>query len=267
MPFIAFCFSDINFCFALNSSTLPPVHELFKRPSQLLCNPKKGSFKTIVTQTLTMVMEIMPLLRYPHRYWCNSHCLPLHNSGTLLPVHELFKRPSYSWNFVLNLIFKYYLHRKIKNVRGMPYFVLYFRILSWILINILQKWFSVTYILLLQWVFLLTLLQTLVTWHLHLVFPAFILNPFLYMLVTYLLHYSLWYCGFVLNIDISSICKYLIQFQPFLIVFSSPGNIQVRNLKNGMPQNWSSFIANEVQMKPLLSSVIRICIILFQTRE
>jgi hypothetical protein len=37
---------------------------------RLLRHPKKGSFKTTVTHTLTMVrgMKIAPLLRYPHRY-------------------------------------------------------------------------------------------------------------------------------------------------------------------------------------------------------
>jgi hypothetical protein len=40
-------------------------------------------------------MKITPLLRYPPTTtWHNSHHLPLHNRGTLPPVHELFKRPS-----------------------------------------------------------------------------------------------------------------------------------------------------------------------------
>jgi hypothetical protein len=46
-------------------------------------------------------MKITPLLRYLHHYnLANSHRLPLHNSGALPPVHELFKRPSYN---VLNI--------------------------------------------------------------------------------------------------------------------------------------------------------------------
>jgi len=41
-------------------------------------------------------MKITLLLRYPHHYnWHNSHRLPLHNSGALPPVHELFKLRSY----------------------------------------------------------------------------------------------------------------------------------------------------------------------------
>jgi hypothetical protein len=39
-------------------------------PLRMLRHPKKGSLKTIVTQTLTTVrgMKITPLLRYPHHY-------------------------------------------------------------------------------------------------------------------------------------------------------------------------------------------------------
>jgi hypothetical protein len=51
-----------------------------------------------VTGTLTAVRElkITPLLRYPTtKIWHNSYRLPLHNSGSLLPIHELFKWPSY----------------------------------------------------------------------------------------------------------------------------------------------------------------------------
>jgi hypothetical protein len=36
-----------------NSGALPPVHGLFKRPAWLLRHPKKCSFKTTVTQTLS----------------------------------------------------------------------------------------------------------------------------------------------------------------------------------------------------------------------
>jgi hypothetical protein len=53
--------------FKHNSGVLPPVHELYKRPSQLLRHPENGSFKNTITQILTTVrgMEIAPLLRYP----------------------------------------------------------------------------------------------------------------------------------------------------------------------------------------------------------
>jgi hypothetical protein len=64
----------------------------------LFCHPEEGSFKTTVTQTLKTVrgMKITPLPRYPTTTtWHNSHRLPLHNSGALPSVHELFKRPSY----------------------------------------------------------------------------------------------------------------------------------------------------------------------------
>jgi hypothetical protein len=74
------------------------VHELLKRPSWLLRHSKKGYIKTTVTQILTTVtgMQITPLLRYPTTTtWHNSHRLPLHNSGALPPVHEVFKRPSH----------------------------------------------------------------------------------------------------------------------------------------------------------------------------
>jgi hypothetical protein len=39
-------------------------------PIKLLGHPKKGYFKTIVTQTLTTVRRVKtkPLLRYPHHY-------------------------------------------------------------------------------------------------------------------------------------------------------------------------------------------------------
>jgi hypothetical protein len=74
------------------------VHKLFKWPL-LLCHPKKSSFKMTITQTLMKVrgMKITPLLCYPTiTTWHNSHHLPLHNSSALSPVHELFKRPSYT---------------------------------------------------------------------------------------------------------------------------------------------------------------------------
>jgi hypothetical protein len=72
------------------------VHVLCERPS-LLRHPKKGSFKTTVTDTLTTVrrMKITPLLRYPQPLQHGSHRLPLHNSGAMPPVHEPFKRYSY----------------------------------------------------------------------------------------------------------------------------------------------------------------------------
>jgi hypothetical protein len=63
---------------------------------RLICHPKKGSFKTIVTQTLWL--EGRRSCHYyitPTTTWHNSHCLLLHNSSTLLPVHELCKWPSY----------------------------------------------------------------------------------------------------------------------------------------------------------------------------
>jgi hypothetical protein len=48
------CLTGMLLCLTLrNSGALPPVHELFKRPSYLLRDPKKGSFETTVTQTLT----------------------------------------------------------------------------------------------------------------------------------------------------------------------------------------------------------------------
>jgi hypothetical protein len=75
------------------SGALPPVYELFKRPSYLIRHPKKSSFKMTVTQTLTTVrgMKIAPLLHHPTiTTWHNSHRLPLHNGGTLPPVHKLF---------------------------------------------------------------------------------------------------------------------------------------------------------------------------------
>jgi hypothetical protein len=88
------------------------VYELFKR-STLLRHPKKGSFKTTVTKTLTTVrgIKIKPLLRYPTTTtWYNSHRLSLHNSGALPPVHEPFKRPSLliisEYRHGTNLIFR-----------------------------------------------------------------------------------------------------------------------------------------------------------------
>jgi hypothetical protein len=54
-------------------------------------------------------MKIMPLY-YPPLLklgWHNSHPLPLHNRGTLPPVHELFKQLSYIFKFsVLSLFIK-----------------------------------------------------------------------------------------------------------------------------------------------------------------
>jgi hypothetical protein len=73
------------------------LHEVFKRPS-LLRHPKKDSFKTILIQTLTTVRGMRSRRYYvtpTTTTWDNSHSLPLHNSGTLAPVHELFRRPSY----------------------------------------------------------------------------------------------------------------------------------------------------------------------------
>jgi hypothetical protein len=54
-------------------------------------NGSKGSFKTTVRG-----MNITPLLCYPTTTtWHKSYRLPLHNSGALPPVHEIFKRLSY----------------------------------------------------------------------------------------------------------------------------------------------------------------------------
>jgi hypothetical protein len=62
------------------------VHKLFKQ-LLLLCHPKKHSFKMTITQIL-----VTEGWRSCHYYvtpttttWYNSHCLPLNNSGTLLP--------------------------------------------------------------------------------------------------------------------------------------------------------------------------------------
>jgi hypothetical protein len=59
----------------------------------------KKVLKTTVTQNLTTTrgMKIMPLyVTHTTTTWHNSHRLPLHNSSALPPVHELFKRPSYT---------------------------------------------------------------------------------------------------------------------------------------------------------------------------
>jgi len=57
------------------------------------------SFKTTVTQTMTMVRERWRSRHYyvtPTTTNCHkSHRLPMHNTGALPPVHEIFKRPSY----------------------------------------------------------------------------------------------------------------------------------------------------------------------------
>jgi hypothetical protein len=65
------CAAVMLLCLPLyNNGKLPPVHELFKRLSWLLCHPKKGSFKMTITQPLTTVrgMKITLLLCYPHHY-------------------------------------------------------------------------------------------------------------------------------------------------------------------------------------------------------
>jgi hypothetical protein len=73
-------------------------NKVSSRLSLLFYHPKKGSFETIITQTLTTVrgMKITPLLHYPPiTTWHNSYRLRMCNSGALPPVHELLKRPSY----------------------------------------------------------------------------------------------------------------------------------------------------------------------------
>jgi hypothetical protein len=84
------------------NGTIRWVHELFKRPSQLLHHPKRGSFKTTATQTL--MTEGWRSLHYyvtpTTTTWHNSHHLSLHNSSILPPVHELFKQPAYKTNWI-----------------------------------------------------------------------------------------------------------------------------------------------------------------------
>jgi hypothetical protein len=63
-----------------------------------------GSFKMTVTQTLTTVRGWRPCHYYvtpTSKTWHNSHRLPLHNSGALPPVHELFKQLPYTYSKLL----------------------------------------------------------------------------------------------------------------------------------------------------------------------
>jgi hypothetical protein len=94
----------------LNRATLTlPLRKYLPR------HPKKGSFRTTVTQTLTTIrgMKITPLLRYPTTTtWHNSHRLPLHNSGAQPPVYELFRRPSYVRTYIHTYVRTYtYTHK------------------------------------------------------------------------------------------------------------------------------------------------------------
>jgi hypothetical protein len=79
--------------------------------SKTCCRPFAASFRRIVKQAVVTfhvrfsVSKALPPLENrsslpPSLQLGISHRLPLHNSGALLPVHELFKRPSYHASLV-----------------------------------------------------------------------------------------------------------------------------------------------------------------------